>query len=310
MEDDTYLKPYKKFLVDVTASKAALDKALEFANDLFNALEAAGHRVVIAPAGEALSRAEIDEREVPRKERNVYYHRGIWSPHRPTIVYVGTVPIGLAIVEMSEDVPVRYVGGKYVRETDYVPPRASRHFGDRSWTITKDLPSGRFRLVAYCPHQRVNWQIEWKETAKSSLRNTVRQIVKSLEGAAVELVGMMEEADRQAEMERQKWLAEQEKWRRDEDRRRVEQSVRESSEHVGEVIQQWSKVTSVERFLSGVAERAEELSGPEREAVLKRLALAREFLGSQDPLDFFLSWKTPGERYRSAYPAEEEHPPA
>ena len=91
-DEETYVKPYKKLLVDVTASKAALDKALEFANDLFNGLEAAGHRVVIAPAGETLSRAEIDEREVPRKERNVYYHRGTWSPHRPTIVYVGTVP--------------------------------------------------------------------------------------------------------------------------------------------------------------------------------------------------------------------------
>ncbi|WP_051402210.1 hypothetical protein [Lutibaculum baratangense] len=145
----SYLKPYKKLLVDVTASKAALDKALEFANDLFNALEAAGHRVVIAPAGQALSRAEVDEREVPRKERNVYYHRGTWSPHRPTIVYVGTVSIGLAIVEMSEEVLLRYVGGKYVRDTDYVPPRASRHFVDRSWTTTNDLPSGRLRLVAY-----------------------------------------------------------------------------------------------------------------------------------------------------------------
>ena len=31
--------------------------------------------------------------------------------------------------------------------------------------------------------------------------------------------------------------------------------------------------------------------------MLKRLALAREFVGTQDPLDFFRSWKTPFERY-------------
>ena len=40
-------RPYKRLLVDVTASLARLDKALAFANDLFNALESAGHRVLI-----------------------------------------------------------------------------------------------------------------------------------------------------------------------------------------------------------------------------------------------------------------------
>lgn len=28
---------------------------------------------------------------------------------------------------------------------------------------------------------------------------------------------------------------------------------------------------------------------------------AREFLGTQDPLDFFLAWKTPVERYQPQY---------
>jgi hypothetical protein len=30
---------------------------------------------------------------------------------------------------------------------------------------------------------------------------------------------------------------------------------------------------------------------------MKRLELAREFVGTQDPMDFFHSWKTPVERY-------------
>ncbi|RVC47456.1 MAG: hypothetical protein E5V60_01150 [Mesorhizobium sp.] len=33
--------------------------------------------------------------------------------------------------------------------------------------------------------------------------------------------------------------------------------------------------------------------------------LARTFLGTQDPLDFFRSWKTPQERYRPKYPSTE-----
>ena len=42
VDDGAYLKPYKKLLVDVTASKACLDKALDFANDLFNAFSPLG----------------------------------------------------------------------------------------------------------------------------------------------------------------------------------------------------------------------------------------------------------------------------
>ena len=62
---------------------------------------------------------------------------------------------------------------------------------------------------------------------------------------------------------------------------------------------------STERFLAGVEQRANELSGPDRNHVLKRLALARVFLGSQDSLDFFRGWKTPEERYTPQYAAEE-----
>jgi hypothetical protein len=35
----------------------------------------------------------------------------------------------------------------------------------------------------------------------------------------------------------------------------------------------------------------------ERQAVLDRLQLAWDFVGTQDPLDFFRGWKTPLERY-------------
>lgn len=58
---------------------------------------------------------------------------------------------------------------------------------------------------------------------------------------------------------------------------------------------------SVERFLAGVEQRAAELPEADRTLILERLKLAREFLGTQDPLDFFLSWKTPAERYQPVY---------
>ena len=233
---------------------------------------------------------------------------GPGRPYRPTVVYVGSVAIGLAIVEMSEEVLLRYVRGKYIRETDYIPPRPSRHYVDHTWTTTRELPSGRLRLVAHSPYHRVSWSTDWQETKKTSLRSSVKSIIKSLEDAAVDLVAKLEEADRKAEIARQEWRAAEEKRRREEDRRRVEQSIRDSREHLGQVIQQWSNVMNVERFLAGVEQRAAELPETDRAPVLERLKLAREFLGTQDPLDFFLSWKTPSERYRPLYAESELNP--
>ena len=301
IDEGAYLKPYKHLLVDITTSKAGLDKALDFANGLFNAFESVGHRVMIAPSDEKLGGTTIDEREVRTKQRTPYYHSGLWAPHRPTVVYVGSVAFGLAIVEMSEEVLLRYVSGKYIREADYVPPRLSRHYVDHTWTTTRELPSGRLRLVAYSPYRRVRWSTEWQETKKTSLRSSIRTIVKLVENAAVDLVAKLEEADRRAETTRQEWLAAEEKRRQAEDRRRVEQSIQDSREHLGQVIQQWSNVMSVERFLAGVEQRAAELAESDRAPILGRLKLARAFLGTQDPLDFFLSWETPAERYRPVY---------
>ncbi len=301
VKDDAYLRPYKKLLLDVTASKACLDKALSFANDLYNALESVGYRVVISPHSEQFCRASIDEHEEPSKKTS-HYHYGLWSPQRPTVVYIGSVAIGLAIIEMSENVLVRYVRGKYIREADYIPPKNSRHYVDHTWTTTKDLPCGRLRLVAYCPYGRVDWSTTWDETKRSSLNSSLKAIVSAIEDAASDLVPKLEEAERQAEIAHQRWLEDQERRRKAEDRRQVEKSIRDSQEHLGKIIQQWSSVVGIERFFAGVEQRISELPVDAQGPLKERLELAREFMGSQDPLDFFRSWETPIERYSPKYP--------
>jgi hypothetical protein len=298
IDEGAYLKPYKKLLVDVTTSKACLGKSLSFANELFKRLEVAGHRVVIAPPNEKFSRITIDEREKPEKQRD-YYQSGLWSPYRPTVVYADTVPIGLSIVEMSERVLMRYVGtGKYIRETDYIPPRQSRYVADHTWTTMREIPSGRLKLVAYCPYPKVSWMQEWRELPQSPLEKRIPEIIKSIENTAVDLVPKLEEADRQAEIRHREWLAAQERWQREEDRRKVEQSVRDSREDLAQVIQRWSYVISVEQFLRGIEERASDLAPDGRARVLERLNMARDLLGTQDPLEFLMTWRTPEERYQ------------
>lgn len=300
VDDDVHLKPYKKLLVDITATRSGLDKALDFANDLFNALESAGHRVVIAPSDALFRREFIDDKEVPQKKESRYDPYGgnrHWSPYRPTVVYVNSVVFGLAVIEMTESVEMRYVNGKYIRDSDHVPPKASKHYFDRTWTTTKNMPSGRLRLVVYSPYRSISWLCTYQETKTRILKQDLAQIVKAIEAEVAPAVDRLREAERQAEIWQLERLAQEERRRQEEDQRRIAISVKESRDQLEQVIQSWSKVIRLEEFFRGVEDRAQVLPASEGRDVLERLQLARDFVGTQEPLDFFRGWKTPLERY-------------
>ena len=300
VEEGQHLKPHKKLLLDVTASLTGLDKALAFANDLFNALESAGHRVVLSPQDEPFYRESIDEHEQPskRQQQNHYGYNRLWSPYRPTVVYVGAVAIGLAVIEMSESVEMRYVNGKYIRESEYKPPKISRRYVDHTWTTTKELPCGRLRLVLYAPYRSVSWSMQFQETKSKSLTEDIADIVKAVESAEPVIVERLQEAQRQAEIWRLQRIAEEKQRRHEEDQRRIQQSKKDSHAQLLQVIQSWSDVMNLENFFVGVQNMAATLPKSEKSVVIERLKLARQFVGTQNPLDFFASWKTPTERYQ------------
>ena len=297
--DDGYLKPYKQLLADIVTSPSGLQTALDFANDLYNAFESLGYCVVIAPSGDRLHRPVIDEREIPdkRRERYDHYTRG-WRPYRSTVVCCGSIYVGISIVEMSEDILFRYHNGKYIKESEF---KSGRQVSSFSWTTIKSVPSGRLRLVAYSPYYPVEWSMRWQDTKDASLRSQIKKIVLEIEQAAIGLVHKLDEADRQAEIDKQKRLIAEDVRKRLDDNKRVEQSVKESQEHLRHIINQWNMIISIENFLQSVERKIETLSKSEALPVVERLKLAREFLGSQDPMEFFLSWKTPAERYKPIY---------
>lgn len=162
------------------------------------------------------------------------------------------------------------------------------------------------RIVAYLPYSHVKWSTQWQETKSRSLNGQVRTVVEELEAMAPSLVSKVAEADRQAEIRHQEWLAQMDRWHREEDRKRVAQSIADSRTELQQVIGRWSEVMSTERFLARVEQRASELTDPERGILLERLALARSFLGTQEPLDFFRGWKLPEERYTPRFPNEKQ----
>jgi hypothetical protein len=297
--DEEHLKPYKHCLVDVRVSKACLDRALALANNLFNALGTDGYPVSHAPYRGDLHLVRIEPGEQDSKGQSDLY--GLWKPDRATVVKVGEVHFGLTIIEMTEEVPCRYVGGRYVRESEFQLTRKSRHQYDQGWTTTRTLNTGRLKIVLYSPYRLVDWQQEWVETTPGSLEPKLKAIVGSVASSEDNLVVRLSEARRLADIERRKRDVEWERWKRRDDARRVEQSRAESLAQLKEVIADWNRAIATEQFFAGI-ERHIVTSGnaPDNE-LAERLRLARSFIGTVDPVDFFRSWKAPSKRYQPKY---------
>ena len=288
-----YLKPRKRLLVDIVATKTGLDKALSFSSELFLALEEHGYRVVLAPHGEHLTRSDFDEREVPRKDNS---YRDRWSPGRCTVVYIGTVAIGLTIFEMSEEVDVRYVNGEYVRLSEYVPPKRGRYVSDHGWTSKQDLPTGRLCLQAYSPYWRAEWSKQWREKPGRDITALIPVIVKELRQSCPEVARLAAEGERQAELERQRWEAQQEQWRREEAEKRAAKALKDSTEELFQIIEGWAQSRRLADFFCDAKRRLEDLSADEQNEMRERLKRAQELIGSIDALERLRSWKAPEER--------------
>ena len=291
--DAQYLKPSKRRLVDLVVSKSALDHALDFANELFLALEARGHRVMFSPAHESFRRAEVDQRENPKKGERL---NDLWYPTRCTVVYVGTVAFGLTFIELTEHAEAEYRKGGYVRPKERTRTSRSRHAFDDAWTIMKEFPTGRLRLQAYSPYPRVKWHQQWRETPARTLPPQIPGIIRKLETATADIAQLFEEEERQAELERRRWEARQEQWRREAEARRAKEALTASQNELKKSIDAWAEAKRIEEFFSDAERRLEGLGIEDRQKVEDRLQRARELVASTDSLAAIGAWRTPEER--------------
>ncbi|WP_138983917.1 hypothetical protein [Sphingomonas elodea] len=299
-KEDGFLRPFKRALPDIQASSDMLDRALLLANALYTAFEDAGHRVTLSGLNSAARRLRIDPREAPAKGDRYDPYPQPWRPDRLTLVQAGAVTIGLIVLEMTERVKMRHVKDGYVRDSPELAARVERSRA-YSWTTFKDVPSGRFRIVAYAADAAVDWSQSWQESEKQPDSLTAASIAKAVLSQRGRLMEMTREAARQAEIRHREWLEEQEKWCRQEDERKVAKSREESLATLHTAIQRWGRVMEMEMFFSEAKQQALGLPADAKHIVLERLRLARELIGSQNPLDYLQNWKTPTEIYRPRY---------
>ncbi|MDY0872659.1 FliH/SctL family protein [Dongia rigui] len=293
--DSQYLRPTKQLLVDLVVTESGLDKGLSVANRLFSAFEARGYRVSIAKSEDKFHyRPEIDEREVPRKtDRHGRHH--LWGPRRITVARVGEMAFGLTIIELAEDVEMRYVGGQYVRETE-VTARLAKRPGDWSWTTKKDLPTGRFSVLAYSPYGFAKWSRVWREERDTPLPESGK-IVEELENSIPEITRLIEEGKREAEREHQRWRAQMDEWKRKEEAKKRAEALEESTEEMRSIIEDWAKSKQLEAFFKNARAQLSLMPIDEQGALRERLDRAQALIGETDALKTFLQWKTPEEIY-------------
>jgi hypothetical protein len=115
-----------------------------------------------------------------------------------------------------------------VRLTDYFPKRRGRDVQDSGWTSTRDFPTGRLCLQAYSPYPRADWTQQWRETPGRDHSGRTPNIVRELEKSTIEIARLVEEGERQAEIEHQRWEAQREQWRREEGARRAAKALNDS----------------------------------------------------------------------------------
>lgn len=284
-EVDDYIKPTKRRFIDVLTSPKCLQHTLDTATTLFEELERRGHPVMLAPSNH-FHRFETDERE---DGDGKYHWPNRWRADRPTVTYIKSVAIGLVLQEMSENVDVAYVKGKYIR----ISTLSARAIA-ATWTSKHYLPSGRLRLTAYSPYPNTQWSHKWEEEkAPGELRVLVEQIVNKIERAAPIITAQIKEAERQAEIRRKEWEAEKIRWEEAERIRKREELKKRRLDELASIFGDWTQEHRLDAFLDDVTRRAQHLEDPHKTALMEKINRARQLLQGPDSFERFRNWTPP-----------------
>ena len=219
-------------------------------------------------------------------------------PYAPTVVFIGTVAIGLTLFETTEQIEMRYLNGKYVPFDEVLESKRRTRAYEHSWTTKRDMASGRLRLQAYSPYYGSAWKELWSETKNSALESKLKAIVQELTDAASIIAEQLAESERLAEIRRLEWEAERERDRKEAEERRRLQAIKDSRDELDMIISAWGEAKRIEGFFDEAEKQAMLLDADQRDQVWNRIAAARNRISASNALMRLLHWKTGEERFR------------
>jgi len=143
-EYEEYLKPSKRALLDLHVSKWQVSRALEVVNQVLLDLAARGYDAELESPREPIH--WIDFKPIDPKTKADCYPWGWWSPHRATVIHIGTVAIGLSFYEIKEEVRAKRVRNEWVpvEEEPELPHRGRRNAYQQD---LRNMPGGRLGPV-------------------------------------------------------------------------------------------------------------------------------------------------------------------
>jgi hypothetical protein len=273
-DSSDYLKPRINRVVDVLTKPEHLDDAIGLASKFFSRLEDYGYRVVIASKEQDFRPCTVETEEIIVKRPNNLYYYPPWRPVLCTVAYLGTVAIGISIVEMTEK---QKATGYYSYETS--------------------VASGRFRIYGYSPYLRTDLVKYWQDTKELRLLKRFDEIIAEFEKMANLIPSLILEGEKKAEEERIRQEAERlERHRKREIELRA-QANEESRTDLDRIIKEWGELKSRQAFIEELSHAIRDENPETRTALMERLEVAKTMLKTESAIDIIKSWKTPDERF-------------
>jgi hypothetical protein len=285
-----YLKPNKKIIPDIFVTPACVEKSISFANTLFIAFAKEGYEVHFAGYDERpFYSPEYDILEDESKTRRF---KDIWSPSKSTIVDIGGVMFGIKIFEMLIEETAIYLDGDYIRLSEFTPALERKARYHHTWESVREYGSGRLCLMFYSYDK---WTYRVKEVKGQKLEKQITEIIQHLKDSVPELLEIKERLRQEREQREREW--EEDKRRRaiEQEQEIITKATEKSRQWVNEIIENWGEAMRVHNFFNSIEEDIKQLDEPRRSHLLDRARLAKELVGTVDPLDYMAQWKTPDE---------------
>lgn len=290
-----YFKPTKRKLLDLNTSDTGLSDAEAFLLQFFAAVERRGFLVRLAERGDCFRR-----RDITLAEQGIcnYLYPALWRPSGPSIISAEGVSVGFSLVEMTEEVPVKEVNGRYVRDERMINWSRGKNSAHLGYYSRRHIPSGRFRLQLYSPYGSEGWHQVFSQTNTCSLISQIPKIIKAAQAALPVLKKEIQTIKERAEAHRVRMEQQMVEYKKREAIRKQEEAHKASVNELQVIMAKWAEDMRVEQFFTDAEKDIERCDAALQEQLRERLRAAKEFLKGETALQRLLKWRTPEERLK------------